>query len=263
MIRPIKMHKNAPGRRNAGKFFYLLSGTAQMKLFFIILLCTSTTSMLAQKTVDVTDGNVSALSSSFFNVVAGEPIVSAKFAKIVEGTPYFSDEWMKGTVVINGGQQFNGVYLKLDLIDNEVHYRDPKGNELVATTLIKKIILFDSSAQQVFTFVNGEYINANSSIKGWYELLVEGKASAFKLIKKQINETKPYGSATIEQSVRTSFQYYALYNGNYIQVKKFKELPDVLSDKKDEITKYIKDNNLTGKTDNDYRSVFDHYNELK
>jgi hypothetical protein len=234
-----------------------------MKLFFVILLCPSATSMLAQKTVDVTQGNVSALSSSFFNVVAGEPVVSAKFAKIVDGTPYFRDEWMKGTVAINGDNQFPGVYLKLDLFNNEVHYRDPKGNELIATTSIKELILFDSSAQLVFNFINGEYVNANSPVRGWYQLLVEGKASVFKKIKKQMSEDKPYGSATIEQSVHTSFQYYLLYNGNFIQVKKFKELPDVLIDKKNEIIQYIKANNLSGKTDDDYRSVFNHYNGLR
>jgi hypothetical protein len=234
-----------------------------MKPFLVFLLCTSAISMLAQRTVDVTEGNVNALSSSFFNVVGGEPVVSAKFAKIVSGTPYFSDEWMKGTVTINGDMQFAGVYLKLDLYNNEVHYRDLKGNELVATTLIKEIILFDSSSQLVFNFIKGEYINAKSPGKDWYQLLVEGKASLFRKIKKQMNEEKPYGSATIERSIHTSFQYYALYNGNFIQVKKFKELPDVLSDKKEEITQYIKANNLSGKTDDDYRSVVNYYNGLK
>lgn len=234
-----------------------------MKLSFVILLCSSTMSLQAQKTVDVAEGNTSAMSPSFFTVVNGEPVVFAKFAKIVDGTPYFSDEWMKGTVVLNGDNQFTGVYLKLDLFDNEVHYRDPKGNELVATTPVKRIILFDSSAQLVFNFISGPYINANSPVKGWYQLLVEGKASLFKQISKHMREDKPYGSATIERSVTTTFQYYALYNGNFIQVKKFKEIPDVLNDKKDEITNYIRTNKLTGKTDDDYRAVFNHYNELK
>ena len=81
-----------------------------MKLFFAILLCSSTISLLAQKTVDLAEGNTSAMSPSFFSVVGGEPVVFAKFAKIVEGTPYFSDEWMKGNVVINGDNQFSGVY---------------------------------------------------------------------------------------------------------------------------------------------------------
>ena len=223
-------------KRNAGNFLSLSKRERpEMKLLIVILLCSSTISLQAQKTVDVTEGNASAMSPSFFSVVGGEPVVFAKFAKIVEGTPYFSDEWMKGNVVMNGEKQFTGIYLKLDLYNNEVHYRDPKGNELVAITPIQRIILFDSTAQLVFNFVNGEYINANGHLKGWYQLLAEGKASVFKQIEKQMNENKPYGSATIERSVQTTFQYYALYNGNFIQVKKFKEIPDVLSDKKDEV----------------------------
>ena len=155
-----------------------------MKLLFVILLCSSTISLLAQKTVDVAEGNASAMSPSFFSVVGGEPVVFAKFAKIVDGTPYFSDEWMKGNVVINGDKQFTGVYLKLDLYNNEVHYRDLKGNELVAITPIQRLILFDSSSQLVFNFVNGAYINTTSHARGWYQLLAEGKASVFKQIKK-------------------------------------------------------------------------------
>jgi len=165
--------------------------------------------------------------------------------------------------VMNSDDHFTGVYLKLDLYNNEVHYRDAGGNELVATTTIKKIILFDSAAQRIFNFINGEYINANSHIKGWYELLGEGTASAFKQIRKQINEDKPYGSATVEQSIHTSFLYYTLYNGNFVLIKKFRDIPDVLRDKKDQVTKYIKDNKLAGKSDDDYRSVFDYYNALK
>src|SRR5689334_22241986 len=111
-----------------------------MKHFLVIVLCCSTISLLAQKTVDVAEGNNSAMSPSFFTVVNGEPVVFAKFAKIVDGTPYFSDEWMKGNVVVNGGSEYAGVYLKLDLYNNEVHYRDPKGNELIAATSIQKLI---------------------------------------------------------------------------------------------------------------------------
>ena len=85
----------------------------------------------------------------------------------------------------NGDNQFSGIYLKLDLYSNEVHYRDPKGNELVAVTPIQKLILFDSSSQVVFNFINGLYINANSHVTGWYQLLAEGKATVFKPIKKR------------------------------------------------------------------------------
>ena len=78
-----------------------------------------------------------------------------------------------------------------------------------------------------------------------------------------MNEEKPYGSATIERSVHTSFQYYALCKGTFILVRKFKDLPGVLNDKKDLVAEYIKANNLSGKTDDDYRIVINYYNSLK
>ena len=31
--------------------------------------------------------------------VSGEPLSSAKFSKLVKGSPYFNDEWMKGNVI--------------------------------------------------------------------------------------------------------------------------------------------------------------------
>jgi hypothetical protein len=234
-----------------------------MKSLFFITLCICTISSAAQKTVDVTTGNVSAMSPSFFNVVGGEPVVLVKFARLVEGTPYFKDEWMKGNVIVNGGRQYSGIYLKLDLFDNEVHFQDQKGNEMIATTSIQKLILIDSATQQAFNFINGEFIQANSRIKGWYQLLADGKAMLLKKFNKQMQEVKPYGSATVEQSIITSPRYYILYNGNFTEIKKIKELAAILVDKKEELTQYINSNNLSGKTDNDFISLINYYNGLK
>lgn len=243
-------------------FFNLICQRRFMRYFFSILLCLSAIFSSAQKTVDVTTGNVSAMSPTFFNVIGGQPFVSAKFAKLVEGTPYFKDEWMKGNVVVNGGAQYPGIYLKLDLYDNEVHFRDMKGNDMIATASIQKVILFDSAAQQVFNFVNGEFIQADTRVRGWYELLSEGKVWLFKKFNKQVQESRPYGSATIEQSIITFANYYVLYNGTFTEIKKMKDLPGILVDKKEQLAQYIKSNNLSGKTETDFESVINYYNSL-
>jgi hypothetical protein len=233
-----------------------------MKILFLASLCAFCFSSSGQKTVDVSSGNVSPLSSSFFTVVGGEPVVNAKFAKLVEGSPYFKDDWMKGLVTINGDQEFAGVYLKLDLYDNQVHYKDQGGTELIATTIIKKLTLFDSTTQDVYNFINGRFIIANNKLAGWYQTLAEGKVSLFKQYKKQLREDRPYGSATFEQSIFTSPHYFVLVNGDFKEVKKFKDLPDVLSDKKDLLSQYIKTNNLSGKTDEDFENVINYFNGL-
>lgn len=234
-----------------------------MRSILSLLFVVATAIVQAQRTIDVSNSNVDAISPAFFNIVGGTPIVSARFAKVVAGAPYFSNEWMKGNVTTKNGTLFSGVFLKLDLYDNEVHYRDPKGDEMIALTPLQKITLFDTNAQLVYNFVNIEYLEINSHAKGWYLQLAEGKVSAFKQIKKQINEDKPYGSASIEQTIVTGARYFVLQNGDLVEVKKFKDLPEILSDKKEELSQYIKNNKLTGKADSEYRSVINYYNELK
>jgi len=233
-----------------------------MRILFLACLCAFCLSSRAQKTVDVSSGNVTPLSSAFFSVVGGEPFVNAKFSKLVEGTPYFKDDWMKGMVTINGDQQFAGVYLKLDLYDNLVHYKDNIGTELIASTTIKKLTLFDSATQEVYNFINGPFIIANNKLSGWYQSLAEGNVSLFKQFKKQLREDRPYGSATFEQSIFTSTHYFVLMNGDFKEVKKLKDLPDLLVSKKDQVSQYIKTNNLSGKTDEDFVSVINYFNGL-
>ena len=188
--------------------------------------------------------------------------MNAKFTKLVEGSPYFKDDWMKGMVMINGGQEFAGVYFKLDLYDNEVHFKNQSGAELVATTTIKKLTLFDSTTQEVYNFINGLFIIANNKLTGWYQTLADGKVSLFKQYKKQLREDRPYGSATFEQSIFTSSLYFVLVNGDFKEVKKLKDLPGILSDKKDLVSQYIKTNNLSGKTDEDFVNVINYFNGL-
>ncbi len=234
-----------------------------MRSFFFIALCICVLFSSAQKTVDVTKGDVNGMSPAFFNVGGGEPFVLAKFTRLVEGSPYFNDNWMKGNVIVNGERQYSGIYLKMDLYDNELHFQDQKGNEMIATTLIQKVLLVDTAAQRVYNFINGEFIQANSRVKGWYQLLSEGKAILLKKFNKQMQEVKPYGSATVEQSIITSSRYYILYDGNFTEIKKIKEIAGILIDKKDEIAQYIKSNNLPGKTDADFISLVNYYNQLK
>jgi hypothetical protein len=233
-----------------------------MKILLLAMSCAFCYFSFAQKTVDVSSSDVSPLSSSFFTVVGGEPVMNAKFTKLVEGSPYFKDDWMKGMVMINGGQEFAGVYFKLDLYDNEVHFKNQSGAELVATTTIKKLTLFDSANQEVYNFINGLFIIANNKLTGWYQILADGKVSLFKQYKKQLREDRPYGSATFEQSIFTSSFYFVLVNGDFKEVKKLKDLLGILSDKKDLVSQYIKTNNLSGKTDEDFVNVINYFNGL-
>src|SRR5262245_41962896 len=85
----------------------------------------------AQRVIDVEKQEVRAGDAEFLFVVSGTPFINTKFVRVVQGSPYFRDQWMKGSVTVNGGKEYSNLKLKLELIDNEVHFTDSADRELI------------------------------------------------------------------------------------------------------------------------------------
>ena len=90
----------------------------------------------------------------------------------------------------------------------------------------------------------------------------KGKTTIYKLIIKNMTESKPYGSATTEQRISTTGQYFIYHHSTFTRVKKIKEIPDLLGDKKNELGDYISSGKLSGKSDMDYAELVAYYNKL-
>ena len=80
--------------------------------------------------------------------------------------------------------------------------------------------------------------------------------------KKTLKETRPFNSATYEQSIETYLTYYVLLSGQWKKINKIKDLPSVLSDKKSEVQAYINSKGLSGYKQQDVESVISYYNSL-
>ena len=48
----------------------------------------------------------------------------------------------------------------------------------------------------------------------------------------------------------------------FSKIKKFKDLPGMLTDKKEDLNKYISSMKMTGKTDQDYTDLITYYNQI-
>ena len=214
------------------------------------------------KVVDVGKEIVNVSPARFFTV-GGEPVSNAKYIRVVEGTPYFNEAWMKGSLDLSDGHGYENLWLKIDLTDNSLLYLDADGKEMIATSVIKNVTLIDSVTGKKYIFVHSSFINCTGKIKpGWYQRIVPGRASVYKHYAKIINETKPYGSATYEQTIVTATNYFLLADSLFLPIKKFKALPGMLKNKKDELNQYISNINLSGKTDADYAELVLYYNSL-
>jgi hypothetical protein len=214
-------------------------------LGFITLLLGATS--FAQQRVDISKSDVNV--SSFFHVAGGEAFTTAKFIKLVEGTPYFRDEWYEGVVVLADNQEFRNLQVKLDIFDNELHYKDEKGSERIATMPVKEVVLTDTNGVN-YRFINARFLPPTEARPrdGWYQWLHSGKVQLYKYYTKQVSESKPYGSATVEERMYTSEQYLVYYNKTLVPVKKLKDAPSVFGDKKSELTAFLGDKDKQGLT---------------
>jgi hypothetical protein len=233
-----------------------------MRLLFLAAICNISTHAFSQKVVDVSENKIPATTNLFYTV-GGEPVNNAKYVSLVEGSPYYDKTFADGKIVLSGGRVYESLSLRLDLMDNTVHYLAPGDEELIATTPLKSIYFIDPVIKTKIRFDHSDFLKTTSKVEtGWYQLLDTGMVTLYKRYVKSIRENKPYGSATVEQSILTSSNYYVLINAVFTPVKKIRQLPEMLQDKKTELLEYINGKNLRGKSDQDYIELVSYYNSL-
>lgn len=194
---------------------------------------------LSQQVVNVDKDEYNA--GNLFFSVGGEPVVKAKFIRLVDGSPFFLDMWLNSTITTTMGKVYNNIPVKLDLLEGKFHYLDPKGVEFIASTPIKEVTLKDSVKSENYRFVSS--FNLPMLKGGWYVPLAEGSVSLFKSFTKTIREIKPYNSAVSEQSIVTKEKYILIYNNQAFYLKNDKDVPSILADKKEALETFMKAQN--------------------
>lgn len=232
-----------------------------MKVLFTAFCFLVFLGLRAQRVVDV--DKAENINESMFQAVGGEPYVNVKFVRLVEGTPYFNDNWLKGIVVLSNDRHTAPGLLKLNLMDDELHYLDKKKQEMIATTPVKEIILTDTLINASFHFIHSSAFPSLAGVKkGWYLQLTSGRARLFKFFKKQLLEQRPYGYATVEQTIQTSEEFYVLKDGTLSEIKKARDIPGILGDNKPEVENYLKKLG-NGATSDKMAAVINFYNSLQ
>ncbi|HEU5164790.1 MAG TPA: hypothetical protein VFU29_04580 [Chitinophagaceae bacterium] len=225
------------------------------------LISLSTTS---QSTVDVDkEQGVGGGALKYVYTVAGTPFVTAKFSRVVEGSPFFNEQMMRGAIILSKGKEYRNILVRLNLLESQVNYIDEKQIEMIASTPISEVVLWDTINNNHHRFVFSDYIKTTDKPdKDFYELLQAGKAELYKQYKKKMFENKPYGSATVEQSIKTDLRYFVLISDKWVRIKKIKELMDLLADKKNEVQKFVADKNLTKDSEANFEAIVAYYDSL-
>lgn len=203
------------------------------RAFFFLLLAVSTQSAFSQ--VD------SLIFASAYENKNGNDVNAAiyngrehiGYPPLTEGIPYYgSKDWQPGYVVFEGAL-YNDVFLKYDLVADQVIVRHPNK--------VTGIILFTPRVQS-FSFGNKYFVNLpgkESELKnGIYEELVKGKVSLYVKRSKLIEE-----SIVMNELVRKVAEknfFYVLKDGHYCPVKKQKSIMQLIADKRNAVNSSMK-----------------------
>lgn len=243
------------------RFLKYFQSSVYTRISIVLLPIFLATGGFAQTVIGLGKTSSGAALTNFTLYAGGTATIYTQYEDVVEGSAFFNNTFSIGKVILNDGQIFDSLSLRLDLLDNTVHYINSEEQEIIAYNPIKTVILYDSVSQKENRFDYAAII-AQAAPPGWYQLLDTGKVQLYKQYYKTMRVDRAYNSARHEKFITTTFRYYILVNTVFTQVKNIKSIPDMLQNKKKELIDYIDSNSLTGKTDADYIQLIKYYNGL-
>jgi hypothetical protein len=192
----------------------------------------------------------------------GRPIFAKQYID-VQGSPYFSDIWLQGSVRLSDGKFYENMALRYDLVGDQLIFKSLAGEPMNFVLEVNEFKLLSTAAEEL-NFRNGFKPADEGTEKTFYQVLSDGETPLLKRTWKKVIEQKPYTSATIEKSFRQLESYYLVKQGTPVRIKKDrKAVLEILTDYHSQLDQFIKLNNLNLKNDPDLVSLITYYNSLK
>lgn len=183
----------------------------------------------------------------------------------IKGSPFLPGEWAKAVVTLKDNRIFSGISMRLNCVNNSIHYLTSQKTEMVAPDgMIKEIVMVDSTGASPteYRLASGFPEIGKNTAATFYERLVYGKAQLLKYTKKKLKEYKAYAGATEKEYVSNE-DYYVFINNDIKEWEKGKEfLLEMLADKKEKVQEYINEQKLKCKSIDDVKLVLNYYNSL-
>ncbi|MBO9631804.1 MAG: hypothetical protein J7578_01715 [Chitinophagaceae bacterium] len=185
----------------------------------------------------------------------------------IKGTPFFIPNWAKAVITLADNRRFNNISIRLNCVNNSIHYLNAQQEEMVAPDgVIKELLLLDSQATftKEYILVSGFPAIDKHTLNTFYERQINGTVQLLMYTKKRLMELRTMGSAAPEKEYMGVESFYLYKDGQIRSWEKGKDfLLDLLSDKKEAVEGYIKQNNLKCKSIEDCRAVVSYYNTLQ
>lgn len=181
------------------------------------------------------------------------------YTAVKEDQFLFTNEFLPGQVTMNG-KTFNTPKLRYDILNDELMTVTDKGHILQ----LNKEMVDDFSLtyrMRIYYFTKSEPDTLNKE-SGYFNVLYEGRSSLYIRYYKEISKRGP--GKNYEDFVQSE-KVYIIKDGIFHQVRNNHDFKKIVSDKKNEIKAYLKENRImiSGKSPDAYVPVLEYYDTLK
>lgn len=165
----------------------------------------------------------------------------------VKGSPFFLPEWAKARIAINN-TFFDNVEAKYNVYNNELLYRNPKGEEyILMPSKVASFVLKDSQAKKEYLFKRYPALSAKDPqlARQYVVALYDGKQVQLVMVpqKRLVKATfkQPYSVSKNYDELQDEQYYYLLGPDNALTKVKLnkKSLLKALPQNQDKVEKYI------------------------
>lgn len=194
-----------------------------------------------------------------FGDVKRTPIREMKFTDVT-GSPYLYDFWSKGKVVLKNGKKYQNDSLKYNVLEDKLIFKNDDGALMY---FAEPVTAFEFSGKELnpLRFINGLPAISGLTPDSYFQVIAEGKINLYKKIRKEINESKQYGSAVTNKSISTISNYYSYKEGTLAKITPNKKTISALFGiTEDQLTDYTGKEKVDFKKDQDLYTLFKYLN---
>lgn len=185
----------------------------------------------------------------------------------ITGSPFFTDEWLTGTIVTGSGEKIEHMHLRLNLQTQQVHFISGNNTELAAPSgYVKTLLLYDSSegGRSDMEFrCRFPAVDSQDTLH-FYQVLSKGKRWLLRSLSKSISQRKDELSGDVQREF-IQYENYYLFDGNALhKVKRNRSsVLALLPDNKEKLQAFADSSKIGFGSWEDIRKVIGYYNTLR
>ncbi|MDD4190885.1 MAG: hypothetical protein PHI28_06125 [Mangrovibacterium sp.] len=180
----------------------------------------------------------------------------------ISGSPYASDEFIPGEVILPDSSAYRGVSLRFNIYANQMEFKNKDGQvmEIMEPQRYDRFVI----GKKAYRYA--DYFEGNRTMKGYLQILADGPATLYKKLRINFQEEqKPaaYKDAQPPKFIMMAPEYYLSVKGAPAEkVRSQKQVFELLKDQDPGLAAFVKTEKLNLNKEEELTRAIEHGNRL-